>query len=131
MWLKHVIGKDLSVTLAAMDPAARKSRKGGRGFARPFYATDGQTSAEIVSEARQNVRTVETKRPFTPVEQTRTLFGVTGSTAPVKERPASSFRFEMFVVIAYLRISCRSCLVFASKMNKNKIDRFWLNILTL
>lgn len=76
-----------------MDPLLRRTRKGGRGNVRPFYATDGQTSAEIVSEARQIVRTVETKRPFTPVEQQRTLFGVTGSTAAVKERPTSSFGF--------------------------------------
>ena len=77
----------------AMDPSlTRKTRKGDRVGDRPFYATDGPTSANIVAEARSSVRSLDTKRPFTPIESKRTLFG-SGSSKPVEGRPPSAFRY--------------------------------------
>ena len=78
----------------------------------PFYALPTRkTSAQIIKEARNdmsikgltsgvggmtaamaqrnNVRTVHTKRPFTPRDKERTLFGT--SAAVRGERPPSSF----------------------------------------
>ncbi|XP_053371495.1 armadillo repeat-containing protein 2 [Clarias gariepinus] len=58
----------------------------------PFYHGYGsrrQTSAEIVTEARHSLRTLQTKRPFTPREEHRQLFG--GSARARDGRPPSSF----------------------------------------
>lgn len=76
---------------ALMDPTpAQKSRRGEKTSSRPFYATDGQTSANIISEARSSLRPLDTKRPFTPVESNRTLFR--GSAVkPYEGRPPSAF----------------------------------------
>ncbi|XP_062953848.1 armadillo repeat-containing protein 2 [Cynocephalus volans] len=49
-----------------------------------------KTSAEIISEARNALRTVRTQRPFTPREDQRKLFGPTSSRTP-ENRPPSSF----------------------------------------
>ncbi|XP_008575476.1 PREDICTED: armadillo repeat-containing protein 2 [Galeopterus variegatus] len=49
-----------------------------------------KTSAEIISEARNALRTVRTQRPFTPREDQRNLFGPTSSRTP-ENRPPSSF----------------------------------------
>ncbi len=55
---------------------------------RAFYETpDVQTSAKIVEEARNSLRTLPTKRPFTPAGDHRKLFGQSG----VPGRPPSSF----------------------------------------
>ncbi|XP_053503346.1 armadillo repeat-containing protein 2 isoform X2 [Ictalurus furcatus] len=58
----------------------------------PFYLGYGsrrQTSAEIVTEARHSLRTLQTQRPFTPREEHRQLFG--GSARTRDGRPPSSF----------------------------------------
>ncbi|KAM5325040.1 armadillo repeat-containing protein 2 isoform 2-T2 [Glossophaga mutica] len=59
----------------------------------PFYRpslTKQKTSAEIISEARNALRTVRTQRPFTPQEDQRKLFGPASSRTP-ENRPPSSF----------------------------------------
>ncbi|XP_015772193.1 PREDICTED: armadillo repeat-containing protein 2-like [Acropora digitifera] len=71
-------------------PRPTKSRKGQKALSRPFYETDGQTSANIVSEARSSLRSLETKRPFTPVESKRTLFR-SSPPRPYEGRPPSAF----------------------------------------
>jgi hypothetical protein len=79
----------------------------------PFYAPPPcvkKTSAEIISEARASIvhdkegirmentrmaasiRPVNTKRPFTPRERQRTLFGTAQKSSC---RPPSSFRLEI------------------------------------
>ena len=66
-----------------------KPRK-NRSEVKPFYLASGTTSAEIVAEARTSVRCVDTKRPCTPVESQRTLFGA--SRRPESHsRPPSAF----------------------------------------
>uniref|UniRef100_A0A286XBN7 Armadillo repeat containing 2 n=1 Tax=Cavia porcellus TaxID=10141 RepID=A0A286XBN7_CAVPO len=60
----------------------------------PFYrpsVSKQKTSAEIISEARNALRTVRTQRPFTPQEDQRKLFGPASSRTP-ENRPPSSFR---------------------------------------
>ncbi|XP_030055047.1 armadillo repeat-containing protein 2 isoform X2 [Microcaecilia unicolor] len=59
----------------------------------PFYkppASIHKTSAEIVSEARNALRSLKTQRPFTPREEQRQLFGVACSRTS-ENRPPSSF----------------------------------------
>ncbi|XP_032194767.1 armadillo repeat-containing protein 2 isoform X2 [Mustela erminea] len=59
----------------------------------PFYRpsmSKQKTSAEIISEARNALRTVGTQRPFTPREDQRKLFGPASSRTP-ENRPPSSF----------------------------------------
>ncbi|XP_077018709.1 armadillo repeat-containing protein 2 isoform X2 [Tamandua tetradactyla] len=59
----------------------------------PFYqpsVSKQKTSAEIISEARNALRTVRTQRPFTPREDQRKLFGPTSSRTS-ENRPPSSF----------------------------------------
>ncbi|KAB0355696.1 hypothetical protein FD755_021637 [Muntiacus reevesi] len=59
----------------------------------PFYRpslSKQKTSAEIISEARNALRTVRTQRPFTPREDLRKLFGPASSRTP-ENRPPSSF----------------------------------------
>ncbi|XP_003466063.1 armadillo repeat-containing protein 2 [Cavia porcellus] len=59
----------------------------------PFYrpsVSKQKTSAEIISEARNALRTVRTQRPFTPQEDQRKLFGPASSRTP-ENRPPSSF----------------------------------------
>ncbi|PIK50968.1 putative armadillo repeat-containing protein 2 [Apostichopus japonicus] len=55
---------------------------------KPFYEKqrDGETSAEIINEARTSLRTLRTNRPFTPKEDKRTLFSGT-STRSSHDRP--------------------------------------------
>ncbi|XP_045150536.1 armadillo repeat-containing protein 2 [Echinops telfairi] len=60
----------------------------------PFYRpsmSKQKTSAEIISEARNALRTVRTQRPFTPRDDQRKLFGPASSRTP-ENRPPSSFR---------------------------------------
>ncbi|KAM6185179.1 armadillo repeat-containing protein 2 [Rhynchocyon petersi] len=59
----------------------------------PFYCplvSKQKTSAEIISEARNALKTVGTQRPFTPQEEQRKLFGPASSRTP-ENRPSSSF----------------------------------------
>ncbi|XP_071997921.1 armadillo repeat-containing protein 2 isoform X3 [Engystomops pustulosus] len=59
----------------------------------PFYKPPNpaqKTSAEIINEARNSLRTLKTKRPFTPREDQRKLFGTLSSRTP-DNRPPSSF----------------------------------------
>ncbi|KAM3873561.1 armadillo repeat-containing protein 2-like [Diretmus argenteus] len=50
-----------------------------------------KTSAEIVSEARQSLRTLSTQRPFTPRDEHRQLFGESSVRANRDNRPPSTF----------------------------------------
>ncbi|MBN3291874.1 ARMC2 protein, partial [Polypterus senegalus] len=59
----------------------------------PFYvksSSNQKTSAEIINEARMSVRILNTKRPLTPREDERKLFGSTSSRTS-DSRPPSSF----------------------------------------
>ncbi|XP_075453695.1 armadillo repeat-containing protein 2 isoform X2 [Ascaphus truei] len=59
----------------------------------PFYkppTSVQKTSAEIINEARNALRTLRTQRPFTPREDQRKLFGPTSSRT-LDNRPPSSF----------------------------------------
>ncbi|XP_054424859.1 armadillo repeat-containing protein 2 [Pteronotus mesoamericanus] len=58
-------------------------------FYRPSVAKQ-KTSAEIISEARNALRTVRTQRPYTPQEDQRKLFGPASSRTS-ENRPPSSF----------------------------------------
>ncbi|KAK6168886.1 hypothetical protein SNE40_020049 [Patella caerulea] len=59
---------------------------------RPFYALPEslQAPSKIINEARTSLRTVVTKRPFTPRDDKRTLFPASTSRNP-ESRPASAF----------------------------------------
>ncbi|XP_015428204.1 PREDICTED: armadillo repeat-containing protein 2 [Myotis davidii] len=60
-------------------------------FLNHIYSVAKQkTSAEIISEARNALRTVGTQRPFTPQEDQRKLFGPASSRTP-ENRPPSCF----------------------------------------
>jgi hypothetical protein len=54
-----------------------------------LIASTRKWSSEIINEARNAMRAVDTRRPFTPQTNTRTLFG--GTTRTVVGRPASQF----------------------------------------
>ncbi|XP_027712272.1 armadillo repeat-containing protein 2 isoform X2 [Vombatus ursinus] len=59
----------------------------------PFYRrslSKQKTSAEIINEARNALRTIRTERPFTPREDQRKLFGP-ASSRTADNRPPSSF----------------------------------------
>ncbi|XP_073483147.1 armadillo repeat-containing protein 2 isoform X2 [Aquarana catesbeiana] len=59
----------------------------------PFYkppASVQKTSAEIINEARNSLRTLRTQRPFTPREDQRKLFGPLSQRTP-DSRPPSAF----------------------------------------
>nr|XP_006123253.1 armadillo repeat-containing protein 2 isoform X2 [Pelodiscus sinensis] len=59
----------------------------------PFYRPSvpkQKTSAEIINEARNALRTLRTQRPFTPREDQRKLFGSASSRTP-DNRPPSTF----------------------------------------
>ncbi|KAF7649712.1 hypothetical protein LDENG_00137300 [Lucifuga dentata] len=63
-------------------------------IARPFVPrrnTVRKTSAEIVNEARQSLRTISTQRPFTPKDGGRQLFGKSSVHASRESRPPSTF----------------------------------------
>ncbi|KFO89119.1 Armadillo repeat-containing protein 2, partial [Buceros rhinoceros silvestris] len=49
-----------------------------------------KTNSEIINEARSILRTLRTRRPFTPTEVQRKLFGSGSSQAP-QNRPPSAF----------------------------------------
>ncbi|XP_043366710.1 armadillo repeat-containing protein 2 isoform X3 [Dermochelys coriacea] len=59
----------------------------------PFYRPSvpkQKTSAEIINEARNALRNLRTRRPFTPREDQRKLFGAASSRTP-ENRPPSTF----------------------------------------
>ncbi|NXW05272.1 ARMC2 protein, partial [Fregetta grallaria] len=61
--------------------------------AEPFYKLSvpkQKTSSEIINEARNVLRTLRTRRPFTPTEDQRKLFG-SGSLRAPQNRPPSVF----------------------------------------
>ncbi|NXX04244.1 ARMC2 protein, partial [Larus smithsonianus] len=60
--------------------------------AEPFYrlSLPKKTSSEIINEARNVLRTLRTRRPFTPTGNQRKLFG-SGSSRPPQNRPPSVF----------------------------------------
>ncbi|XP_054678456.1 armadillo repeat-containing protein 2 isoform X4 [Grus americana] len=61
--------------------------------AEPFYRLSvpkQKTSSEIINEARNVLRTLRTRRPFTPTEDQRKLFG-SGSSRTPQNRPPSVF----------------------------------------
>ncbi|NXC69524.1 ARMC2 protein, partial [Anhinga anhinga] len=61
--------------------------------AEPFYRLSvpkQKSSSEIINEARNVLRTLRTRRPFTPAEDQRKLFGSGSSRAP-QNRPPSVF----------------------------------------
>ncbi|NXV45774.1 ARMC2 protein, partial [Uria aalge] len=60
--------------------------------AEPFYrlSVPKKTCSEIINEARNVLRTLRTRRPFTPTEDQRKLFG-SGSSRPPQSRPPSVF----------------------------------------
>ncbi|XP_077158671.1 armadillo repeat-containing protein 2 isoform X2 [Paroedura picta] len=66
-----------------------KNVENSEAFYRPSLAVQ-KTSAEIINEARNALRTLRTRRPFTPREEQRKLFGSTSSRTP-ENRPPSSF----------------------------------------
>uniref|UniRef100_A0A8C0B2N1 ARMC2 protein n=1 Tax=Buteo japonicus TaxID=224669 RepID=A0A8C0B2N1_9AVES len=68
--------------------------------AEPFYRLSvpkQKTSSEIINEARNVLRTLRTRRPFTPTEDQRKLFGSGSSRAP-QNRPPSVFRYCGFKI---------------------------------
>ncbi|XP_075270375.1 armadillo repeat-containing protein 2 isoform X4 [Opisthocomus hoazin] len=72
-----------------MQPSKNKSKE----KAEPFYRLSvprQKTSSEIISEARNVLRTLRTQRPFTPTQDQRKLFG-SGSSRPPQNRPPSVF----------------------------------------
>ncbi|XP_015260887.1 PREDICTED: armadillo repeat-containing protein 2 [Gekko japonicus] len=66
-----------------------KKLENSEAFYRPSLAVQ-KTSAEIINEARNALRTLRTRRPFTPREEQRKLFGSASSRTP-ENRPPSSF----------------------------------------
>ncbi|NWR57994.1 ARMC2 protein, partial [Bucorvus abyssinicus] len=61
--------------------------------AEPFYwlsVPKQKPSSEIINEARSILRTLRTRRPFTPTEVRRKLFG-SGCSRPPQNRPPSAF----------------------------------------
>ncbi|XP_010202091.2 armadillo repeat-containing protein 2 [Colius striatus] len=61
--------------------------------AEPFYKLsmpEQKTSSEIINEARSFLRTIRTRRPFTPRDDQRKLFG-SGSSRALQNRPPSVF----------------------------------------
>ncbi|XP_048349015.1 armadillo repeat-containing protein 2 isoform X2 [Sphaerodactylus townsendi] len=75
-------------------------------FYRPSFAVQ-KSSAEIINEARNALRTLRTKRPFTPREEQRKLFGSASSRTP-ENRPPSSFslRASSFESAEPRHVSC-------------------------
>ncbi|NXX25427.1 ARMC2 protein, partial [Nicator chloris] len=72
------------------------SKTENRRKAEPFYwlsAAKLKTSSEIVSEARDALRTVKTQRPVTPTDEQRKLFGSQSSRCPQSRSP-SVFSFS-------------------------------------
>lgn len=56
----------------------KAENRGQRYFPVPY---ERKTSLEIINEARASIKAVKTKRPFTPLERNRQLFGHNERTA--------------------------------------------------
>ncbi|KAH0622202.1 hypothetical protein JD844_024307 [Phrynosoma platyrhinos] len=69
--------------------SSRSKKEYSEAFYKPPLAVQ-KTSAEIINEARNTLRTLRTQRPFTPREQQRKLFGSASSRTP-DNRPPSAF----------------------------------------
>lgn len=69
------------------------------GEKNPFYRTPERrrTSAEIIRDAKKAIRSLSTKRPFTPRDEKRTLFGE-GSNRNPDARPASTYRYKLVLI---------------------------------
>lgn len=63
---------------------------------RPFYAPpeDKPIAVQIINEARSSLKDLKTKRPFTPRDEKRTLFGPRTVNAS-DNRPPSAFRYYL------------------------------------
>lgn len=92
-----VVGIRISECINTMSTESNAQRK--RQPDRPFYLPKGETtSSRIITEAKESLnnrtglQAVVTKRPCTPRDATRSLFGATSTRAP-ENRPPSSFRF--------------------------------------
>ena len=72
-----------------MEPTPPKANRTKKSVNRPFYETSKKTSAEIVSEARSTVKSLQTRRPETPHDiNKRSLFG-----SQREGRPPSAVRY--------------------------------------
>nr|XP_020657010.1 armadillo repeat-containing protein 2 [Pogona vitticeps] len=89
-----------------MQPSKNKKAEYLETFCRPSSAVQ-KTSAEIINEARNTLRTLRTQRPFTPREEQRKLFGSGSSRAP-ENRPPSTFSLHAssFESIESRPVSC-------------------------
>uniref|UniRef100_A0A8C0URS2 Armadillo repeat containing 2 n=1 Tax=Cyanistes caeruleus TaxID=156563 RepID=A0A8C0URS2_CYACU len=98
-------GESASVVIA-LCRGMQASKTENRGKAGPFYwlsAAKPKTSSEIVNEARDALvneardalRTVKTRRPFTPTDEQRKLLGSQSSLCP-QNRPPSVFSLDTF-----------------------------------
>lgn len=65
----------------------------------PFYALpqNVKTSAKIVNEARSSIRTLEAKRPFTPLDNKRTLFTSQSQQLDTDARPQTTLRLVILL----------------------------------
>ncbi|XP_069091556.1 armadillo repeat-containing protein 2 isoform X2 [Pleurodeles waltl] len=72
-----------------MQPSKDKKPEKLIPFFKPPVAKQ-KTSAEIITEARNALRTIKTQRPFTPRDEQRKLFGAASSRTP-ENRPPSTF----------------------------------------
>ncbi|XP_052237148.1 armadillo repeat-containing protein 2-like isoform X6 [Dreissena polymorpha] len=74
-----------------MDPLPPRKPKENR----PFYAPpeDKPIAVQIINEARSSLKELKTKRPFTPREDRRTLFGPR-SVSSTDNRPPSAFSLD-------------------------------------
>ncbi|KAJ7341820.1 hypothetical protein JRQ81_007092 [Phrynocephalus forsythii] len=89
-----------------MQPSKNKKVEYLETFYRPSVAVQ-KTSAEIINEARNMLRTLRTQRPFTPREEQRKLFG-SGSSRTPENRPPSTFSLHAssFESVESRPISC-------------------------
>lgn len=81
--------------------------------AEPFYRLSvpkQKTSSEIINEARNGLRTLRTRRPFTPTEDQRKLFGSGSSRAP-QNRPPSVFRYCAFKIFFKYPLAARDLIL--------------------
>ena len=81
----------LTESKVAMEPTPPRKPKENR----PFYAPpeDKPIAVQIINEARLSLKDIKTKRPFTPREDRRTLFGPRPVNSSTDNRPPSAFRY--------------------------------------
>ncbi|CAM5132138.1 unnamed protein product [Natator depressus] len=83
------LGASCKVFCRRMHSSKNKNVEKPEPFYRPSVPKQ-KTSAEIINEARNALRTLRTQRPFTPREDQRKLFGSASSRTP-ENRPPSTF----------------------------------------